>query len=96
MSNLRIKEDFRLRNSTKYNQWWTKIDSVIKKRTNQVETLIEKSEWEVRRKNEVSRIIDLSKNLQEKYGYMYGWQYGLRYDAKDGPLRYKVSSSTKG
>jgi len=57
---------------------------------------MEKSHWEARRKIEVSHIIDLSKNLHEKYGYMYGWQYGLRYDAKDGPLRYKVSSSTKG
>ena len=96
LNNLRVKEDFRLRNSTKYLQQWTKIDSAIKKKTNQVETLIEKSEWEARRKNEVSRIIDLSKNLNEKYGYMNGWQYGLRYDAKDGPLRYKVSCTTKG
>ena len=60
------------------------------------ETLFERSSFDARKKIEVSRIVDLSKGLQEKYGDYQGWLYGLRYSANDGPLKYKLSTVTKG
>ncbi len=37
-------------------------------------------DWDHRKKIEVNRVIDLSKDLIEKYGGNRGWQFGLRFN----------------
>lgn len=51
---------------------------------------MERSAWDYRKKVEVDRVLDLSKNLQEKYGCGRGWQFGLRFSQeRDSVLEYK-------
>ena len=49
---------------------WDKMASKIgeKQRRNPMDTLLMKSNWDARRKKEVTSLIDLSENLEEKYG----------------------------
>lgn len=62
--------------------------------------MLERSQWDQRKKVEVDRVLDLSKNLCEKYGAVRGWQFGLRFNQDEGPLEYRdpigTSSKTTG
>ena len=50
-----------------------------------------RSNWDARRKVEVTNLIDLSENLEEKYGVPWAHQIGLRMPAEPLPqiVQYK-------
>ncbi len=52
---------------------------VIKSKVGQKNSLIEKSQEGYRRKIEVDRVLDLNKNLIDKYGER-GWKLSLRFE----------------
>jgi len=60
-----MHEDTRLRNSHQVTKKWEKIKNAIRAKTNRMagETLFERSSFDARKKQEVSRIVDLSKGL---------------------------------
>ena len=59
---------------------WNNVASKIadKQKRNPEDTLIMRSNWDARRKIEVTNLIDLSENMEEKYGVPWAHQIGLR------------------
>ena len=54
------------------------------------ETVFKSSNWDHRRKKEVSDLIDLSQTLTEKYGPQFGFQLSLRQQQNKEVITYKT------
>ena len=78
---------------------WKRVASHLAQKTQRQdadETLLRRSSWDQRRKVEVGNLIDLSSNVQEKYGNTLSFNLMLRSgDSQPTLINYKNPVSTK-
>ena len=90
-------EENAIRKAQEMQESWNKTAEILAIKTDRPvqDTVFKSSNWDHRRKKEVSELIDLSQTLNEKYGPEFGFQLGLRQKENKVVVKYGMPVRAK-